>query len=59
MGNPLAAEWTVPSIIAGPLITNSWRAGILVLINFIVSYIIYYPFFKVFEKEKLEEEGAL
>jgi PTS system cellobiose-specific IIC component len=41
------------------MVTN-WHimAGILVVINFLVSLVIYYPFFKVFEKEQLASEDA-
>lgn len=56
MGNPLAAEWTVPSFIAGAIVTSSWKGSLLVVINFIISYFIYLPFFKVYEKQLLEEE---
>ena len=33
-------------------------AGVLVVINFLVSLVIYYPFFKVFEKEQIASELA-
>ena len=51
--------FTVPSPIGAMMVTN-WHimAGILVVINFLVSLVIYYPFFKVFEKEQLASEGA-
>ncbi|AMC94660.1 PTS cellbiose transporter subunit IIC [Erysipelothrix larvae] len=58
MGNPLAAEWTVPSLIAGAIVTSSWKGSALVVVNFILSYFIYLPFFKVYEKQLLaQEEG--
>ena len=51
--------FTVPSPIGAMMVTN-WHimAGILVVINFLVSLVIYYPFFKVFEKEQLASEDA-
>lgn len=59
MSNPLAAVWNFPSLIAGVLCTNSWTGGALVVINFLVYCIIYYPFFKVYEKKTLIEEGIV
>ncbi|MCL1950150.1 MAG: PTS sugar transporter subunit IIC [Turicibacter sp.] len=39
-------------------ISTNWSvmAGILVIINFLISLAIYYPFFKVFEKQQLAKE---
>lgn len=49
MISPVAAwistDWSIP-------------AGILVVVNFIIALVIYYPFFKVFEKQQLEKEQA-
>lgn len=53
--------FTVISPIAAWISTNwSIMAGILVIINFFISLAIYYPFFKVFEKQQLarEQEAA-
>lgn len=49
--------FTMPSPLAAVMSTN-WNimAGILVVVNFIISFVIYYPFFKVFEKQQLEKE---
>lgn len=51
--------FTVPSPIGAMMVTN-WHimAGVLVVINFLVSLVIYYPFFKVFEKEQIASELA-
>ncbi|TFJ42729.1 PTS cellbiose transporter subunit IIC [Carnobacterium divergens] len=49
--------FTVISPIAAWISTNwSIMAGILVIINFFISLAIYYPFFKVFEKQQLARE---
>lgn len=49
--------FTLPAPIAAIMSTNwSWQAGLLSVINFIIYLIIYYPFFKVFEKQQLEKE---
>lgn len=47
--------FTVLSPVAA-VISTDWTiaAGILVIVNFIISLIIYYPFFKVYEKQVLE-----
>lgn len=49
--------FTVLSPIAA-VISTDWTiaAGILVIVNFIISLMIYYPFFKVYEKQVLEGE---
>ena len=51
--------FSIPSPIGAVMSTNwSLAAGALTIINFIISYIIYYPFFKIFEKQQLEKELA-
>ena len=51
--------FTVVSPIAAWISTNwSVMAGILVVINFLIALAIYYPFFKVFEKQQLDIEAA-
>ncbi len=50
--------FTIPAPIAAIMSTNwSWNALILSVVNFIIYIIIYYPFFKVFEKQQLEKEN--
>ncbi len=51
--------FTVPAPLAA-VISTDWAimSGVLVIINFIVSLAIYYPFFKQFEKEQLANELA-
>lgn len=49
--------FTVPSPLAAWISTDwSIMAAILVVINFGLSLLIYYPFFKIFEKQQLERE---
>ena len=49
--------FAIPAPIAAWMSTNwSVAAGILVVVNFLISLAIYYPFFKVFEKQQLERE---
>lgn len=52
--------WTTPPIIGGFLATGSWRGAVLQIVLVIVSFVIYYPFFKAADKRNLlkEKEGA-
>ena len=49
--------FTVPTPL-GAFISTNWSipALILVFVNFLIDLAIYYPFFKVFEKQQLEKE---
>ena len=51
--------WYLPNIIQGYLVTGSFSGVILVIVLFIVSYFIWRPFFKVYEKQQYEEENGL
>ena len=48
--------WYLPSPIVGYLVTQSISGVILVLVVFALSWTIYYPFFKVYDKQCVEEE---
>ncbi|MEQ7160370.1 PTS sugar transporter subunit IIC [Enterococcus gallinarum] len=49
--------FAIPAPIAAWMSTNwSVAAGILVVVNFLITLAIYYPFYKVFEKQQLERE---
>lgn len=49
--------FTVISPIAAWMSTDwSILAGVLVVVNFFITLAIYYPFFKVFEKQQIEKE---
>ena len=51
------APWTFPGPIGAYLATNGdFRAVILVFINIAISTIIYFPFFKLYEKKLVAEE---
>lgn len=56
----LRLPFTVPSPIAAWM-SSDWSimAGILVVINFLISLAIYYPFYKVFERQQLEKEKEI
>ena len=57
---PIPAEtmnfWYLPSPIVGYLVTKSFSGVLLVMVVFAVSWIIYYPFFKIYDKQVTEEE---
>lgn len=35
----------------------SFSAAVLVIVNFLITMAIYYPFFKVYEKQQLDKEA--
>lgn len=50
--------FAMPTPIAAWMSTNwSVAAGVLVVVNFLITLAIYYPFFKVFEKQQLAREA--
>ena len=50
--------WTAPAPIGGAWALGwDFRAAILVVLLVCVSAVIYYPFFKVYEKQLLEQEN--
>lgn len=53
----IMAPWVLPSPIKAAMSTNDWRAAVLVIINFTIALAIYYPFFKMYEKNLLKEEA--
>jgi len=52
-------SWQMPAPFGAFLSTMDWRAVVLVLILIIIDGVMYYPFFKVYERDlvKLESEG--
>ncbi|CAM2884466.1 PTS sugar transporter subunit IIC [Erysipelothrix tonsillarum] len=55
----VTAPWTLPGPIGAYIATGGdFRAAILNIILIIVSVVIYYPFFKMYDKKLLEEEQA-
>ncbi|HAA64717.1 MAG TPA: PTS cellobiose transporter subunit IIC, partial [Thermoanaerobacter sp.] len=49
--------FTVPVFISGFLSTGGhWQGALLQLVNLIVTAIIYYPFFKMYEAQLLKNE---
>lgn len=58
IGRPIAlVPWTMPPIIGPFLVTGGdWKAAVWSIISIGISVIIYYPFFKVAEKQQLKNE---
>ncbi len=49
--------WTLPAPIGAYLATGGdWRAVVLVLVNITIAVLIYFPFFKMYDKKMLAEE---
>jgi cellobiose PTS system EIIC component len=55
----IAVPWTMPPIIGGYLATGGKISGsILQLVNLVISFAIYFPFFKMWDRQKAKEEKA-
>lgn len=55
----VAVPWTTPLIISGYLATGGKISGsVMQIVNFFVSMAIYYPFFSMWDKQKLAEEKS-
>lgn len=53
----IAVPWTMPPIIGGYLAAGNKLSGaILQLVNFLICFAIYYPFFRMWDKQKYAEE---
>jgi cellobiose PTS system EIIC component len=52
------APWTTPPIINAFLDTGDIKASVLQIGCFLVSGLIYYPFFRMWDKAKMKEEMA-
>lgn len=57
----ILVPWTLPGPLGALFATNGdWRALVLVVFNLLVAVIIYYPFFKMYERKMIEQEqGAI
>ena len=55
--NGIIMPWTTPPFISGYIATGGKISGVVIqIITFLVSGMIYYPFFKMWDKKKVEEE---
>lgn len=57
VAKPMAAVGGVPTPIAQYLITMDWRAVVLAILIIVAAILMYYPFFKLYEKSLLEKEA--
>ncbi|WP_046175519.1 PTS cellobiose transporter subunit IIC [Domibacillus indicus] len=56
----ISLPWTTPPIFGGYLATGGHFSGaILQLVNLAVAFFIYVPFFKMWDKQKVIEEGGM
>lgn len=56
----IAVPWTMPPIFSGYLATGGKVSGaVMQAINIVVSFVVYYPFFRMWDKQKLKEENDL
>ncbi|MCH4009725.1 PTS sugar transporter subunit IIC [Companilactobacillus sp.] len=51
--------WYTPSPIMGWVVTKSVMGLLFVLILFAISWAIYYPFFKVYDRQAVEQDASL
>lgn len=59
VGMPITAPpGFMPPGVGAYLMTLDWRAPVLVVVLLVIMAAIYYPFFKLMEKEQLETEAA-
>lgn len=49
-------SWNMPSVIGAFFSTLDWKAAVLVIGLIIVDMIIYYPFFKIYDKQLMVQE---
>ena len=56
----IAVPWTMPPIIGGYLAAGGKISGaILQIVNFAICFGIYYPFFRMWDRQKLAEERGV
>ncbi|WP_077329037.1 PTS cellobiose transporter subunit IIC [Virgibacillus siamensis] len=59
VGKPyIIVPWTTPPPFSGVLTTGDWSGGVLMTFNLIVAMAIYYPFFRLYDKQLLQEEKS-
>lgn len=56
-GFTVLPTWTLPAPVGGYLSAgNDWRVVVLIVINTLIAFIIYYPFVKAYDKKMLSDE---
>lgn len=54
----IETPWTTPAPLGAALGCMDWKAGIMVIGLIVLDMVLYYPFFKLVEKQKLVEENG-
>ncbi|QIK69816.1 PTS sugar transporter subunit IIC [Erysipelothrix sp. HDW6C] len=55
----VTAPWTLPGPIGAYLATGGdWRAAVLSIVLIIIAFLIYFPFFKIYDNKLVLEENA-
>ena len=49
---------TTPTVLGAFISTLDWRSCLLVVVMFAIDWVIYYPFFKIYEKRCIEQENG-
>lgn len=58
--NGVAVPWTTPPLISGYLATGGKISSVIMQgINFVIAIAIYYPFLRIWDKQKLKEEQGM
>ncbi|MBU5210828.1 PTS cellobiose transporter subunit IIC [Heyndrickxia oleronia] len=52
----VAVPWTMPIVLSGFLATGHLSGAIIQIIDLLVAMFIYYPFFRMWDKQRLREE---
>ncbi|KAF0819215.1 PTS system, cellobiose-specific IIC component [Bacillus sp. ZZV12-4809] len=56
----IAVPWTMPPIISGYLASGGHISGaVMNMVNILISFLIYTPFFKIYDRAKKREEDAM
>jgi len=56
----IPVPWTTPPIIGPYLVTGGdWKAGVWAVASIFIAIAIYYPFAKILERQRLQEEAAV
>ena len=56
----IAIPWTTPPLIGGYLATGGKISGaVMQAVNIVIALAIYFPFFRMWDKMKQQEEGGV
>ena len=59
VGRPyVLVPWTLPAPIGAVLAVGDWRAAILVVVNLALAGLIYWPFFRAYDRQVCQREQA-